>query len=376
MKNCAIFLIIIHTAICMFSNVNAADQTGYLSVTGPCHLEFPEDHGPHPGYRTEWWYYTGNLQAASGEKYGFQLTFFRSQIRPPADLRGWPQPASAWRTQQIYMAHSAISNLTDKQHLQAELVARGALGMAGADRVGDTTAIFLKNWSARIGPDRHLLEVQTDDFTIEMILTPEKPPVMHGIAGYSRKGAAADKATCYYSFSRLRARGKLSIGEAVVQVTGSAWMDHEYGTDILGPGIKGWDWFSLQLSDNTEVMVFLVKSKKGAIEPTSSATVIGQMDLKRHLRPDDFKVTVLETWKSPSSKAVYPAGWRLQIFPESLELVIKPNLANQEMLTIRSTGTIYWEGSVSAAGTKGGKTVTGEGYIELTGYTQPFDAPM
>ena len=117
-------------------------------------------------------------------------------------------------------------------------------------------------------------------------------------------------------------------------------MDHEYGTDILGPGIKGWDWFSLQLSDNTEVMVFLVKSKKGAIEPTSSATVIGQMDLKRHLRPDDFKVTVLETWKSPSSKAVYPAGWRLQIFPESLELVIKPNLANQEMLTIRSTGTI------------------------------------
>jgi predicted secreted hydrolase len=360
----------------MLSHVNAAEPAGYLSVTGPCHLAFPKDHGPHPGYRTEWWYYTGNLQAASGEKYGFQLTFFRSQIRPPADRRGWPKPASAWRTQQIYMAHSAISNLTDKQHLQAELVARGTLGMAGADRVGDTAVIVLKNWSARIGPDRHLLEVQTDDFSFEMILTPEKSPVMHGIAGYSRKGSAADKATCYYSFSRLSTRGKLSAGGNVVQVTGSAWMDHEYGTDILGPGIQGWDWFSLQLSDNTEVMVLLVKTRKGAIEPTSSATVIGQNDLKRHLRSDDFKVTVLKTWKSPSSKAVYPAGWRLQIFSESLDLIIKPNLANQEMLTIGSTGTIYWEGSVSAAGTKRGKTVTGEGYIELTGYAQPFDAPM
>jgi predicted secreted hydrolase len=360
----------------MLSHVNAAEPAGYLSVTGPCHLAFPKDHGPHPGYRTEWWYYTGNLLASSGEKYGFQLTFFRSQIRPPADLRGWPEPASAWRTQQIYMAHSAISSMTDKQHLQAERVARGALGMAGADRVGNTTAIFLKDWSARIGPDRHMLEVHTDDFTFEMVLTPEKPPVMHGIAGYSRKGPAADNATCYYSFSRLSTRGKLSIGENVVQVTGSAWMDHEYGTDILGPGIKGWDWFSLQLSDNTEAMVFLVKSNEGAIEPTSSATVIGQKDLKRHLRSDDFKVTVLETWKSPNSKAIYPAGWRLQIFPESLVLIIKPNLANQEMLTTGSTGTIYWEGSVSAAGTKGGKTVTGQGYIELTGYAQPFDAPM
>jgi predicted secreted hydrolase len=153
-------------------------------------------------------------------------------------------------------------------------------------------------------------------------------------------------------------------------------MDHEYGTDILGSGIKGWDWFSLQLSDNTEVMVFLVKSKKGEIEPTSSATVIGQKDLKRHLHSDDFKVTVLETWKSPNSKAVYPAAWRLQIFPESLELMIKPNLADQEMLTIGSTGTIYWEGSVSAAGTKGGKPLTGVGYIELTGYAEPFNAPM
>jgi predicted secreted hydrolase len=376
MKNYAILLLIMHTAICMFSNANAADQTGYLSVTGPCNLEFPRDHGPHSGYRTEWWYYTGNLQAASGEKYGFQLTFFRSQIRPPADLRRRAQPASAWRTQQIYMAHSAISNLADKQHLQAELVARGALGMAGADRVGDTTTIFLKDWSARIGPDRHLLKVQTDEFTFEMVLTPEKPPVMHGTAGYSRKGQTADKATCYYSFSRFSTRGKLSIDENVVQVTGSAWMDHEYGTDILGSGIKGWDWFSLQLSDNTEVMVFLVKSKKGEIEPTSSATVIGQKDLKRHLHSDDFKVTVLETWKSPNSKAVYPAAWRLQIFPESLELMIKPNLADQEMLTIGSTGTIYWEGSVSAAGTKGGKPLTGVGYIELTGYAEPFNAPM
>ena len=153
-------------------------------------------------------------------------------------------------------------------------------------------------------------------------------------------------------------------------------MDHEYGTDMLGPGLKGWDWYSLQLSDKTEVMAFLIRSQKGGIEPTSSATVIGKKGLKRHLSKKDFKVIVLETWKSPHSKALYPAGWRLEIFPELLELIIKPNLADQEMLTSGSTGTIYWEGSVSVAGTRGGKPVSGEGYVELTGYDKPFKAPM
>jgi predicted secreted hydrolase len=358
------------------SMVKAAEPTGYLSVTGPCNLDFPGDHGPHPGYRTEWWYYTGNLQAETGEKYGFQLTFFRSQISPSDERQKWPQPTSAWRTQQVYLAHSAISNITGKQHLQAELISRGALNMAGAKQIEDTTTLFLKNWSADIGPDQHLLTVNSDGFSYELALTPEKPPVLHGIAGYSLKGSTAERASCYYSFTRLNAQGKLSIGENIVAVKGSAWMDHEYSTALLEPGLQGWDWFSLQLSDKTEVMAFVLRKEKGGIGPASSATVIGNQGQNRHISNDEFVVTVRNTWKSPHTKAVYPAGWRLQIFPYALDLTITPNLADQEMQSSLSTGVIYWEGSVSIEGTRAGQPIVGQGYVELTGYAQPFDAPM
>ena len=374
MRNFIILLIIIFTNAYM--HANASEPTGYLFVTGPCNLEFPKDHGPHPGYRTEWWYYTGNLQVASGEKYGFHLTFFRSQISPPNDRQKWPQPASAWRTQQVYLAHSAISIISEKQHLQAELSARGASNMAGADQIKDTTTIFLKNWSAQIGSDQHRLKVHSDGFSYELVLTPEKPPVLHGIAGYSLKGSTAERASCYYSFTRLNAEGQLSIGEKNMAVKGSAWMDHEYGTDMLGPGLKGWDWFSLQLSDQTEVMAVVLKTERGGIGPESSATVVGPKGQNLNISNDDFVLTVLKTWKSPHSKAVYPAGWRLQIFPSSLDLTIKPNLADQEMRTSGSAGVTYWEGSVLIEGTRAGRPVVGQGYVELTGYVSPFEAPM
>jgi len=376
MRSLIIFLIILFAAAGVISLIDAAEPTGYLSVTGPCNLEFPRDHGPHPGYRTEWWYYTGNLQAESGEKYGFQLTFFRRQISPPGDRLNWPQPTSAWRTQQVYLAHSAITNITGKQHRQAELVSRQALGMAGADLIEDTTILFLKSWSAHLGPDEHLLKVDSDGFSYELTLTPQKPPVLHGLAGYSLKGSTAERASCYYSFTRLNAAGKLSIGGNRVAVKGSAWMDHEYSTALLEPELQGWDWFSLQLSDQTEVMAFVLRKEKGGIGPASSATVIGNRGRKRHISKDEFLVTVRNTWKSPHSKAVYPAGWRLQIFPSQLDLTIKPNLADQEMQTSGSTGVIYWEGSVTIEGTRAGQPVVGQGYVELTGYDKAFDAPM
>jgi predicted secreted hydrolase len=356
--------------------VNGAEPADYLTVTGPCDLEFPRDHGPHPGYRTEWWYYTGNLRAQSGERYGFQLTFFRHQIGPSADRRKWPQPPSAWRTQQVYLAHSAISNITEKKHVQAELVSREALDMAGTRQSGDATTVFLRNWSAQITPAEHLLMVHSSNFSYKLILTPEKPLVMHGIAGYSLKGETAGDASCYYSFTRLRTSGSLSTGQNTVAVNGSAWMDHEYSTGALGLRDQGWDWFSLQLSDQTEIMAFVLRKEKGKISPASSATVIDSRAQNRHIGNDEFSVTVLNTWKSPHSKAIYPAGWRLQIFPGLIELTIKPNLEDQEMQTSGSTGTIYWEGSVSIEGTRAGQPVTGQGYVELTGYAKPFDAPM
>ena len=356
--------------------VFAAEPAGYFFVTAPCNLKFPKDHGSHHGYRTEWWYYTGNLRSESGDRYGFQLTFFRSQISPPGADKEWPQPPSAWRTQQIYLAHSAISDISRKQHLQAERVSREALKMAGASQTEDTTAVFLHDWSARIGLEKHLLKVNTDGFSYELKLTPLKPPVLHGRDGYSLKGSTPERASCYYSYTRIKAEGRLSIGENSFAVKGFAWMDHEFSTAPLEYNLKGWDWFSLQFSDQTEFMAFILRKAEGGISAASGGTFIGRHGQNSHLSKDEFTVTVMDTWKSPYSKAVYPARWRLQVFPQSLDLTIVPNLADQEMRTSESTGVIYWEGSVSIKGTKAGKPIEGQGYTELTGYAKPFDAPM
>jgi predicted secreted hydrolase len=354
----------------------ADDQGDYLTVSGPCQLEFPKDHGAHPGYRTEWWYYTGHLRTESGDPYGFQLTFFRSQIVPPGADRKWPQPPSAWRTRQIYLAHAAISDIAGKQHLQSEQIARQALGMAGSSQTADATVVFLGNWSAQIKPDVHLLKVESDGFSYELTLTPLKPPILHGLGGYSLKGSTPERASCYYSFTRLAAEGRIFVKGKASGVTGNAWMDHEFSTAPLEPGITGWDWFSLQLADRTEIMVFLLRRDSGEIASVSSGTFVDAGGAAHHLSKDQFDVSVLDTWKSKRSKALYPARWRLQIFPLDIDLTIVPNLADQEMHTSASTGVVYWEGSVAIKGTRDGAPLEGQGYVELTGYAGPMDAPM
>jgi predicted secreted hydrolase len=354
----------------------AEDESDFLTVTEPCNLVFPQDHGPHPGYRTEWWYYTGNLRAESGSRFGYQLTFFRSQISPPGSQKRWPQPASAWRAKQIYLGHAAITDIFKKRHLQSELMARGILGMAGVSQEDMDTLIFIKNWSARIGADRHLLKTVTDDFSCELKLEPVKPPVLHGEAGYSRKGSTPERASCYYSLPRLNTDGALTVGKNTIAVRGLSWMDHEFSTAPLEPGIAGWDWFSLQLSDQTEIMLYLLRTEQGRSSPVSSGTFIDVSGNPRHLTKDDFSIEVLDQWKSPISQALYPAQWRLTIFPLSIQLNIDSNLSDQEMQTPATTGVTYWEGSVSINGSAGKHPVKGSGYVELTGYAQSFNAPM
>ncbi len=361
----------------LFINPLIAEATdGYLSVTGSCNLEFPKDHGAHPGYRTEWWYYTGNVRSESGDRYGFQLTFFRRQISLPGAENAWPSPPSAWRTQQIYLAHAAISDIAAKRHLQAELVAREALAMTGVRQTETTTVVFLRNWSARIGPVTQVLKVDTDAFSYELTLRPVKPPVLHGLDGYSLKGSTPERASCYYSYTRNEVEGRITTGGKTFAVSGLGWMDHEFSTALLEPGIKGWDWFSLQLSDQTEIMVFLLRTQDGNISAVSGGTYVGRDGQTSHLSSDDVAVTVLDTWQSRHSKAVYPSRWRLQIFPHSLALTIVSNLANQEMQTFESTGVTYWEGSVSISGTIENHAVKGKGYVELTGYAADFEAPL
>jgi predicted secreted hydrolase len=356
--------------------VTAEDQDGYLVVTGPCHQTFPKDHGPHPGYRTEWWYYTGNLVAESGDRYGYQLTFFRSQISPTNAAQDWPRPSSAWRTQQIYAGHAAISDLSRKKHRHAEIMAREALGMAGISQNSDTTTVFINTWSTTISPDSHVLAARTADFLIDLTLQAAKPPVLQGQAGYSRKGSAAQSASCYYSLTRLNTKGLLKVDGKAIAVEGLSWMDHEFSSAPLEDGIVGWDWFSLQFSDQTELMLYLLREDNGKINAASSGTFIDPSGKPHYLTREDFSVTALEQWKSPRSEAVYPVAWRINIVPLAMEVTVEANLTDQEMVTSASTGVTYWEGSVSASGSIAKQPVKASGYVELTGYAEALRAPL
>jgi predicted secreted hydrolase len=354
----------------------AEDQAGFFSVTGPCNLIFPKDHGPHPGYRTEWWYYTGNLQSDAGAPYGFQLTFFRRQISPPGAQNKWPKPHSAWRTQQVYFGHAAISDISKKRYLPSERIAREALGIAGAAQKANETTIFIKNWSAKIGTGSHMLKAAADNFSYELTLQPLKPLILHGSAGYSHKGSTPERASCYYSITRLIAEGTLTLDGKAMPLKGLSWMDHEFSTAPLEPGIIGWDWFSLQLSDQSEIMLFQLRNEHGGLHPASSGTFIDPSGRPRHLNRENFSVEVLDQWKSPKSGAVYPVRWRVAVFPLAIQLTVAANMPDQEMQTPASTGVTYWEGSVAANGSVADQTVQGRGYVELTGYEKFFSASM
>jgi predicted secreted hydrolase len=345
-----------------------AEDNFYLTVPGPCNLSFPKDHGPHPGYRTEWWYTTGNLHSEKGDRYGFQLAFFRRQISPPGEEKSWPEPPSAWRAQQIFLAHAALTDITKKHFYHAEEMSRSMPELADARQEGGRTEIFVKNWSLNVGELEHLLEARSEGFGLNLRLIPVKPPVLHGESGYSRKGAAAESASCYYSFPRLQAEGSLSIAGTEIPVHGTAWMDHEFSSAPLEPDITGWDWFSLQLSNHTELMVYLLRKKDGTYSAASSGTLVDESGRAIPVRHDDLILQTLDHWTSPRTGAVYPSGWRLAIQPIQLELNITPSARDQELETPGTTNITYWEGSVSVSGSSKGQAISGDGYVELTGY--------
>jgi predicted secreted hydrolase len=354
--------------------IGAAGDSGFLSVTGPCRLEFPRDHGPHPGFRTEWWYWTGNLKSETGRRFGFQLTFFRYQLTPFGGASAWPDPPSAWRSRQIYLGHAALSDLAGKRHFQSERAARQAFGLGGWVQWGPDITLFLRNWYAVVLPDAHRLHAFGDDFDFTLEMKPAKAPVRHGIDGYSRKGTTPERASCYYSFTRLETTGTVTAGGKTYEVEGESWMDHEFSTAPLEPGTVGWDWFSLQLSDKTEIMLYLLRQEDGEVNPASSGTYIDASGALRHLEKGYFQVFVKDAWKSAKSGAVYPRRWSLSIPLLGIDLDVSSNLADQEMRTAGTTGVTYWEGSVSVKGTKGGSPVEGHGYVEMTGYTGPVSA--
>lgn len=341
----------------------------FSTATPGYHYRFPEDHGAHKRFRTEWWYYTGHLTAADGRAFGFQLTFFRRGI-PPDQVKTDP---STWSLHQLYLAHFALTDLQSGRFLYADKLSREGLGKAGAE--SDRLRVWIDRWSVSMddeAPDRQRLEAATDEFAIDLQVVSQKSPALHGRQGISRKGAAPEQASHYYSLTHLATKGQIRVGTETFTVAGLSWMDHEFGSADLGRDVVGWDWFSLQLSDSTELMWYALRRADGSADPVSSGTLILANGQTQQLAAQDLTIEPLAYWTSPRSQARYPQRWRLSAPSLGLNLEVTSLLADQELNTAHSTRVIYWEGAVSATGQIRGAPVTGRGYVELTGYAERF----
>jgi len=338
-----------------------ADISGFARVDGLRPLAFPADFGPHPDFQTEWWYTTGNLEAEDGQHFGYQLTFFRRALLPPTDRQQRP---SDWASSQVYMAHFALTDVS-AEHFQAfERLQRGAAGLACAQAA--PFQVWLEDWSVvETAPNVYHLNAAQDNVRLDLTLTDTKGPVLHGDRGFSQKGPQPGQASYYYSLTHLETDGTVQVGQENHAVHGLSWMDHEFSTSALADDQVGWDWFSIQLSDGSELMVFQVRNADGSLDPFSSGTWIAQNGEIRHLSRSDFDIQALGTWKSPHSWATYPARWSVKVPQLGLDLQIEPWLADQELNVSYS----YWEGAVRVQGQRLGQPVDGNGYVELTGYT-------
>ncbi len=390
--------------------LGAGDTTGFERALAPRTFRFPADHGAHPGFRNEWWYFTGNLESPDGRRFGYELTFFRSALvaRQP------PRP-SDWATRDAYMAHFAITDAAAGRFIARDRFARGAAGLAGAvapDASGRGAGwrVWLEDWAAtadgamggwgdgamaaeRAGsvsdalvaegssgalgsrsPHRPItpsafwpihLAAQDSGMALDLTLGEGKAPVLEGERGLSRKGPEPGNASYYYSLTRMPSAGWVEVGGRRFRVAGDSWMDREWSTSALGADEVGWDWFALQLADGRELMLYRIRRRQGGISPFSGGTLVQRDGSSRALAAVDASVDVLGTWASPRDGARYPAHWRVRVPGAGLDLDVRPIVADQELnLAVR-----YWEGAVDVRGVgAGGVALTGRGYVELTGY--------
>ena len=349
-------------AVLILCFVFASGFTYQLALPGR-KLSFPADHYSHPEFKTEWWYYTGHLETESGKRYGYQVTFFRFGLR---DRQKEENKDHSVIFSELYMAHFALSDIATKKFLFRERSNRGYGDKAGA--ATDRYLVWNEDWKVEGNEKNHLIQVNDRGTSLKLRLTPLKPLVLHGQNGLSQKGEGEGKASYYYSLTSMRTEGELTAGGKKEKVRGLTWMDHEFGSNQLREDQVGWDWFSIQLDNDSEIMLYLIRRKDGSADPYSSGTLVYADGKTRHLRLDDFQIGALERWKSGKSGANYPMKWRISIPAEEIELEILPAFREQELITNKSTRVTYWEGAVEVNGNYKKKPVQGQGYVEMTGY--------
>jgi predicted secreted hydrolase len=322
------------------------------------HYEFPRDHFDHPEYQTEWWYYTGNVKSSDGHRFGFELTFFRQGVARDAIQ-------STWHIHDLYMAHLALSDLSGRRFYRDERINRAGPGLAGID--DRTGLIWNGNWQVRLTELKQTLRGVAGNLSIELDLTPAKPPVIHGRDGIARKGEGEGRASHYISFTRLITSGTVQLNGESYQVQGTSWMDHEFFSDSMGAGKGGWDWLSLQFDNNTELMLYRLRHKDGSVDPYSSGSFIDAQGNCHFLSLNDFTMMPLgETWTSPETAGKYPVHWHVAVPGLGLQADITAPLPNQELSA--SIGPSYWEGAIDVSGRQSGDSLHGVGYLEMTGY--------
>lgn len=338
---------------------------------------FPRDHGQHPRYRLEWWYYTGIVRTREGRAFGYQATFFRQGLRP-----GAAAGASAWRTGSLYLAHLAVSDIERNGYRYATRAGRDSLALSGAAE--DRHRVWLNDW--RVEPlegagQAIRIEARDQSIGIALTLDPATPPVLHGDRGLDQKGAQPGQASWYYSLPRMRTSGEIFVGADHWSVTGTSWMDHEFGTSQLGEDQVGWDWFSVRLDSGLDLMVYRLRTRSGNASPSSGGTLVAASGRATRVRLVDrsdghagptevFATATAEgVWISPATKAHYPLFWTIRIPSVALTLTIKPAMNDQEIPPGAGLPFGYWEGAIWVRGSQAGKPVQGEGYLELTGYS-------
>ena len=341
------------------------DLSNYAQAIEPWDWQFPHDHGAHPEFQTEWWYYTGNLAAEDGRRFGFQFTVFRRAIQPLLVTTD-----SEWRSNQVYMAHFTVSDVEAEQFYHGERYSRGGAGLAGA-AVDPLYRVWLEDWQVQaLNEGATLLQMQAaaDDFAIDFTLEQTKPPAFQGNNGLSAKSAEVGNASYYYSLTRLMTEGTITIGDEAYAVEGFTWMDHEFSTSALGDDAQGWDWFGLIFDEGYELMVGQIRNVDQTLSPIFGGLLVDPEGNTLYLAADTFNIEALDTWQSEHTGAVYPSGWLITIEADAIgqaddiELQLTPLALDQEL----NTGNIaYWEGAVQVEG-----DFNGYGYAELTGYTQ------
>jgi predicted secreted hydrolase len=321
-------------------------------------IKLPADHYPHYQFRTEWWYFTGNVETADGRAFGYQLTFFRHGYRPP----GIGKPAlSRFVMNDVKFAHFAVTDINAGKFRFDNRISRGAYGEAGFGE-GERLA-WIDDWELEYN-GTFRLKAAAKDYAIELELTADKPAVLQGANGLSQKADGAGHASYYYSITRLKTSGAVKIGGENYQVKGSSWYDREWATNQLTPEQSGWNWFAIQLSDGSEMMLYQMRLKQGGIDSHSTGKWIGPAGETIDLAEEEFRLSPEKYWTSPASKAKYPVAWKLSIPKLDLDLEITPAVEDQEL----NLGVVYWEGSIRLKGQREGKPMDGVGYMELTGY--------